>query len=104
MLVMKVVYVTLDALKSDRIRKIAYSIKKCGSVEFNVIFPKIRLVRRGGIMNCLFAGIIIWLLFCRLCLLRGCFFGLQTVQIFCFYAPALLAGYIDSSAESKFAF
>lgn len=74
MLVMKVVYVTLDALKSDGVRKIAYSIKKCSSVEFNVMFPKISLVRRGGIMSRLFAGIIIWLLFCRLCLLMGVFF------------------------------
>lgn len=62
MFVMKVVYVTLDPLKSARVRKIAYSIRRYGSVvEFNVMFPKIRLVWRGGIMTRLFAGMINYL-------------------------------------------
>ena len=62
MLGMKVVYVILDPLKSARVRKIAYSIKKCSSVvEFHVMLPKIRLVWRGGMISRLFAGLINYL-------------------------------------------
>lgn len=49
-----VVYVALDPLKYPRIRKIAYSLKKCEGVDFNVMLPKFRFVYRGGKVGRLF--------------------------------------------------
>ena len=58
---MKVVYIALDPMKYARIKKIAYSIKKCGGVEFDFMVPKVRFVWRGGKIGRLFVGIINYL-------------------------------------------
>jgi len=58
---MKVVYIALDPLKYARIKKIAYSIKRCTSVEFDVMVPKVRFVWRGGIIGRLLVGAVNYL-------------------------------------------
>ena len=45
---MKVTYIALDPSRYPRVKKIAYSLKKRGDIEFHVMLPKIRLVPRGG--------------------------------------------------------
>jgi len=39
----KIVYVALDPLKYPRVKKIAYSVRKHGTVDFYVMIPKIRI-------------------------------------------------------------
>lgn len=58
---MRVVYIVLDPMKYARIRKIAYSIKKCSGIEFDVMVPKVRFVWRGRKIGRLFVGIINYL-------------------------------------------
>jgi glycosyltransferase involved in cell wall biosynthesis len=48
---MKIVYIALDPLKYPRIKKIVYSVKKYGHIEFHVMIPKIRLRRHGSILT-----------------------------------------------------
>lgn len=48
---MRIVYVHLDPLKYPRIKKILYSVKRCGHIEFNVMMPKIRIKRHGNILT-----------------------------------------------------
>jgi len=60
-IIMRVVYIVLDPMKYARIRKIAYSIKKCSGIEFDVMVPKVRFVWRGRKIGRLFVGIINYL-------------------------------------------
>lgn len=50
MIILRVVHVALDPMKYVRIRKTAYSIKKCSGVEieFDVMVPKVIFVWRGS--------------------------------------------------------
>jgi len=49
-----VVYVALEPLKYPRIKKIAYSLKHCKGVKFDVMIPRFRVVYRGGRIGRLF--------------------------------------------------
>jgi glycosyltransferase involved in cell wall biosynthesis len=55
---MKIAYIAFDPLKYPRIKKIAYSIGKCGSIEFYVMIPKIRRRWRKSELNRLFSAIV----------------------------------------------
>ena len=55
---MKVTYVALDPLKYPRVKKIAYTLRKCSDIEFHVLTPKIRLVWHGNKMKRLISAFI----------------------------------------------
>lgn len=63
MIILRVVHVALDPMKYVRIRKTAYSIKKCSGVEieFDVMVPKVIFVWRASRLGRLFVGIINYL-------------------------------------------
>jgi len=48
---MKIVYVTLDPLKYPRIKKIIYSAKKYGRIEFYAMIPRIRIRWHANILT-----------------------------------------------------
>lgn len=58
---MQVVYIALDPLKYPRIEKIAYTLRKCKDVKFNVMIPKFRFVWRGGKIGRLFFSLVNYL-------------------------------------------
>jgi glycosyltransferase involved in cell wall biosynthesis len=55
---MRVVYIALDPLKYPRIRKIAYTLRKYGGVEFDVMIPKFRVVWQVGKIGRFLAAVI----------------------------------------------
>lgn len=55
---MKVTYITLDPLKYPRIKRFAYTFRKYGDVDFDVMIPKFRFASRGGKIGRLFMAVI----------------------------------------------
>lgn len=58
---MHVAYVAWDPLKYPRIGKITSTLRKRGDVEFHVMMPKFKFVRRGGKIGRLMASIVNYL-------------------------------------------